>query len=202
MGFLTRFFLASLVLLCIACALSGWILAAINLRKQRYWRGYSRIDPSFIIASIFAFFWYFVVLLVPAGVAIGITVFFACWFLAEAIAYTVLRWDFPSRCPHPGFPLPSGCIPIYKSLMAFSWIDFGLACILIGYLIYLTVRHSRKYHGESGSETMAWDLCDSKRVREREREQGNVIHEKSLPPGAEASQRTAAPGTTSEATQV
>jgi len=38
---------------------SSWVLVAINIRKQtKFWNTYSRIDPSFLVASIFAVFWY------------------------------------------------------------------------------------------------------------------------------------------------
>ncbi|KAL7415287.1 hypothetical protein BDY24DRAFT_439722 [Mrakia frigida] len=179
MSLISRVILVGFVLTLIATTLSSWILTSINIEHTRSFSGtHSRIDAGFLVSTVLGWLWFCVILITPAVVAVGITIFFTCWWLAQAVAYTVRRWDFPTRCP-PNVPVPTGCRALYRALWAFAWIDFILALFLICFLVWLIDRHFKKHPGESSASTMTWDLPKGR--GHRENEQFN-INEKQVPP--------------------
>ncbi|KAL7415294.1 hypothetical protein BDY24DRAFT_413442 [Mrakia frigida] len=190
-GIVLRVFVLTLIALLICSSLASWIVAGINVRVQnRWWGWYSVIDPSFLVAGVFAFIWFLAILLCNSMLACAITAFFSFWFLGEAIAYSVRRWQYPTRCPS-GYTLPSNCRALYRTLLSLAWIDFGLSCLLIGSIALLAVKYSEEYSEGSGADSSVWELCSTGKPR-----RDVVQNEKGLPPGTEAAQQpVAAPGT-------
>ena len=149
----------------LACAFSSFILSIIYTNRQiEDDVGYNPAVIAFLVVGIVQTLYIVFQLasrmrgninktMIPFSIHTLVTLY----YLGVAITFTVKRYDAPHYCPAGIIRDVTGCLGLYKALMAIAWIDFGLNLI---YLALLAMAAS-KYGGfgvEEGHLYPAEDL--------------------------------------------